>query len=142
MSGSYGPAVSASRPASNVGFSTSSEETARKAVSYSREVTEKTSERVRERVKNETRRRMLEQVEELNRHTISNIPASNGHIRGIYRWLNKVYDAQVFNYGKRMMFEFVVPEPAAYFLYALVENPPRDETLVKPDLPMLSRRAR
>jgi hypothetical protein len=78
---------------------------------------------------------MLEQVEELNRHGIENKPASNGHIRGIYRWLNKVYDAQIFNYGKRMMFEFVVPEPAAYFLYALIENPPRDETMIKPDLP-------
>lgn len=134
VSGSYGPAVSFSASL-NAGFSTSSEETTRKAVSYSREVTEKTSERVRERVKNETRRRMLEQVEELNRHGITNTPATNGHIRGIYRWLNKVYDAQVFNYGKRMMFEFVVPEPAAYLLYALIENPPRDETMVKPDLP-------
>jgi hypothetical protein len=134
VSGSYGPAVSFSASL-NAGFSTSTEETTRKAVSYSREVTEKTSERVRERVKTETRRRMLEQVEELNRHGIDNKPATNGHIRGIYRWLNKVYDAQVFNYGKRMMFEFVVPEPAAYLLYALVENPPRDETLVKPDLP-------
>jgi hypothetical protein len=134
VSGSYGPAVSFSASL-NAGFSTSTEETTRKAVSYSREVTEKTSERVRERVKNETRRRMLEQVEELNRHGIENKPATNGHIRGIYRWLNKVYDAQVFNYGKRMMFEFVVPEPAAYLLYALIENPPRDETMVKPELP-------
>ena len=135
VSGSYGPAVSFSASL-NTGFSTSAEETTRKAVSYSREVTEKTSERVRERVKNETRRRMLEQVEELNRHGIVNQPATNGHIRGIYRWMNKVYDAQVFNYGKRMMLEFVVPEPAAYFIYALIENPPRDETMIKPDLPM------
>jgi hypothetical protein len=134
VSGSYGPAVSFSASL-NAGFSTSTEETTRKAVSYSREVTEKTSERVRERVKKETRRRMLEQVEELNRHGIENKPATNGHVRGIYRWLNKVYDAQVFNYGKRMMYEFVVPEPAAYFIYALIENPPADETLVKPELP-------
>jgi hypothetical protein len=134
VSGSYGPAVSFSASL-NAGFSTSSEETQRKAVSYSREVTEKTSERVRERVKQETRRRMLEQVEEINRHAIVNTPASSGHIRGIYRWLNKVYDAQIFNYGQRMMFEFVVPEPAAYLLYALIENPPRDNELVKPEPP-------
>ena len=108
VSGSYGPSVSFSASL-NVGFSTSSEETQRKAVSYSREVTEKTSERVRERVRRELRRRMLEQVEEVNRHSITNVPATNGHIRGIYRWLNKVYDAQILNYGQRMMFEFVVP---------------------------------
>lgn len=131
VSGSYGPTVSFSASL-NVGFSTSTEETQRKAVSYSREVTEKTSERVRERVKHELRRRMLEQVEELNRHSITNEPASNGHVRGIYRWLNKVYDAQIMNYGQRMMFEFVVPEPAAYLIYALIENPPKDNELVKP----------
>lgn len=131
VSGSYGPAVSFSASL-NVGFSTSTEETQRKAVSYSREVTEKTSERVRERVKRELRRRILEQVEEFNRHSITNEPAGKGHIRGIYRWLNKVYDAQILNYGQRMMFEFVVPEPAAYLLYALIENPPKDNELVKP----------
>ena len=70
VSGSYGPSVSFSASL-NAGFSTSTEETQRKAVSYSREVTEKTSERVRERVKQELRRRMLEQVEELNRHSIT-----------------------------------------------------------------------
>ncbi len=136
VSGSYGPTVSFSASL-NVGFSTSTEETQRKAVSYSREVTEKTSERVRERVKHELRRRMLEQVEELNRHSITNEPASNGHVRGIYRWLNKVYDAQIMNYGQRMMFEFVVPEPAAYLIYALIENPPRDNELVKPVPPTM-----
>lgn len=136
VSGSYGPSVSFSASL-NVGFSTSTEETQRKAVSYSREVTEKTSERVRERVKRELRRRMLEQVEELNRHSITNEPATNGHIRGIYRWLNKVYDAQILNYGQRMMFEFVVPEPAAYLIYALIENPPKDNELVKPVPPAL-----
>ena len=136
VSGSYGPSVSFSASL-NVGFSTSTEETQRKSVSYSREVTDKTSERVRERVKRELRRRMLEQVEELNRHSITNEPATSGHIRGIYRWLNKVYDAQILNYGQRMMYEFVVPEPAAYLIYALIENPPKDNELVKPVPPTM-----
>ncbi|HVR39235.1 MAG TPA: hypothetical protein VMU84_09060, partial [Thermoanaerobaculia bacterium] len=121
VSGSYGPAVSFSASL-NTGFSTSTEETQRKAVTYSREVTDKTSERIRERVREERRVRVLEQVEEINSHKLQNTDAPKGHIRGIYRWLNKVYDAQIFNYGQRMMFEFVVPEPAAYLLYALIEN--------------------
>lgn len=134
LSGSYGPTVSFSSSLS-MGFSTSSEETERRASSFSREVTEKTAERTRERLREETRRRTLEQVEELNRHKVDNTAAPNGHVRGIYRWLNKVYDAQVFNYGQRMMFEFVVPEPAAYFLWAIVENPPNETVLVKPTFP-------
>lgn len=134
LSGSYGPTVSFSSSLS-MSFSTSSEETERRASSFSREVTEKTAERTRERLREETRRRTLEQTEELNRHKVDNTAAPNGHVRGIYRWLNKVYDAQVFNYGQRMMFEFVVPEPAAYFLWAIVENPPNETVLVKPTFP-------
>jgi hypothetical protein len=139
LSGSYGPTVSFSSSLS-VSFSVSSEETEKNAASFSREVTEKTAERTRERLREEVKRRTLEQTEELNRHTIDNSDASNGHVRGIYRWLNKVYDAQVFNYGQRMMFEFVVPEPAAYFLWAMLENPPTGSELVKPTFPTLNNR--
>jgi len=135
VSGSYGPAVSFTASL-NASFSTSTSETQRKATSYSREVTEKTSERIRERVREERIRRVLEQVEEINIHRIENNDDPQGHVRGIYRWLNKLYDAQVFNYGQRMMYEFVVPEPAAYFLYAMVANPSQDLELEKPEPPM------
>lgn len=135
VSGSYGPTVSFSASL-NASFSSSVQESQRKATSFSREVTEKTSERVRERVRTEQRKRVLEQTEELNRHKIDNSINPTGHVRGIYRWLNKVYDAQVFNYGKRMMYEFMIPEPAAYLVHTLVEHPPADTTLPpKPDAP-------
>jgi len=134
ISGSYGPAVSFSASL-NTGFSTSTEETKKKVSTYSREVTEKVSERVRERIREERRNKTIEEIEETNRHAVNNENAENGHIRGIYRWLNKIYDAQVFNYGQRMMYEFIVPEPAAFFLYALVDNPPQEEELIKPKAP-------
>jgi hypothetical protein len=134
VSGSYGPAVSFSASL-NTSFSTSTQETQRKAVSYSREVTEKTAERIRERVREERQRRVLEQVEEINIHKIQNNQNPLGHVRGIYRWLNKIYDAQIFNYGQRMMYEFTIPEPAAYFLYAMIENPPQEMELEKPEPP-------
>ena len=134
VSGSYGPSTSFTASLSS-SFSTSSEESQRKAVSYSREVSEKTAERVRERVKRELRRRTLAQTEELNRHGIENLQTGAKHIRGIYRWLNKVYDAQIMNYGQRMMYEFVLPEPAAYLLYAMVDNPPTELEIIKPEPP-------
>lgn len=140
VSGSYGPVVSFSASL-NAGFSNSTEEHQKKSSSYSRQVTEKSAEKIRERVREERRRRVLEEIEEKNLHEINNADAANGHIRGIYRWLNKVYDAQVFNYGQRMMYEFVIPEPAAYFLYAMVENPPKEIEIVKPVYPTFSGRA-
>ncbi len=33
----------------------------------------------------------------------------------MYRWVDKRYRAQVYNYGMRMLLEFVVPEPAAFY---------------------------
>jgi hypothetical protein len=133
LSGSYGPSFSFSASL-NTSFSTATEESQRKVMSYSREVTERSSERVRERVRELRRRRLLEEIEERNVHRIDNAKG-NGHVRGIYRWLNKISDAQIYHYGQRMMFEFVVPEPAAFLLYALVDNPPADPEIVKPDPP-------
>ncbi len=134
ISGSYGPTVSF---ATDVGasFRIHTEEASRKAQSFAREVVEKTAERVRERVRTERVTRLVQESEETNVHAVANPDVENGHIRGIYRWLNKVYDAQVLRYGQRMLFEFVVPEPAAFFLYAMVENPPEHLVLPKPEPP-------
>lgn len=41
------------------------------------------------------------------------------NISGVYQWVNKVYEAQMYNYGLRTMFDFMVPEPAAYFIETL-----------------------
>lgn len=133
VSGSYGPAVTFTASL-KAGHSTVTEESQRKATSFSQEVTQRTVEKVREKVRTLARRRTLEEFEENNRHGFVNNSTSR-HSRGIYRWLNKVYDAQVYNYGQRLMFDFVVPEPAAYYLYGLVENPPQDSELVKPAAP-------
>lgn len=57
----------------------------------------------------------LFETEETNKHTFDN-KGGEGHITGIYRWLDKKYKAQLFNFGKRMMFEFIIPEPAAFFV--------------------------
>ncbi|MBA3285481.1 MAG: hypothetical protein H0U27_10550, partial [Nitrosopumilus sp.] len=98
VSGSYGPSVSFTASL-NAGFSSSVQETQKKSTSYSREVTEKTSEKVRTKVTEEQRRRVLQQIEESNTHRIDNTGVGSKHLRGIYRWLNKIYDAQLYNYG-------------------------------------------
>jgi len=42
----------------------------------------------------------------------------NTNISGIYRWVDKLYEAQVYNYGQRPMFQFIIPEPAALYIYS------------------------
>ena len=46
----------------------------------------------------------------------------DNHVVGLYRWVEKIYTAKVVNYGKRLMFEFLIPEPAAFHLHAMAEH--------------------
>jgi hypothetical protein len=57
----------------------------------------------------------LNEVEEINQHILDNGQPSNGHVTGIYRWVDKRYRAQVYNYGVRLLLEFILPEPAAFY---------------------------
>ena len=40
-------------------------------------------------------------------------------IRGIYQWVDKKYSMRVVNYGKRLLYDVVVPEPASFLIHAL-----------------------
>ncbi|NHZ43372.1 hypothetical protein [Massilia aquatica] len=44
-------------------------------------------------------------------------------VRAQYRWVDKVYQAQVFTYGARAMYEVMVPAPAAMFRHLLAQQP-------------------
>jgi hypothetical protein len=46
--------------------------------------------------------------------------------------VDSVYDAQVYNYGKRLMYEFVIPEPAAFVLSVFEHE---RELAGRPDIP-------
>jgi hypothetical protein len=66
------------------------------------------------------------------RHVLDNSTGAQ-KVRGIYQWVDKVYSLRVLNYGKRLMYDVVVPEPAAFLVQAL-KNAVQPETfqLTKP----------
>lgn len=132
ISGSYGPTISFDSQLST-SFSSSTEESQRRASSFSRELSEKSSEKIRETKKTERRKTTVDEIEEVNAHGFQN--TSDENISGVYRWLDKIYNAQVFNYGQRMLFDFTLPEPAAFYLYALLESPPEGTLIPKPEEP-------
>lgn len=52
---------------------------------------------------------------------------------GIYQWLDKKYSMRVLNYGRRLMYDVVVPEPAGFLVQALKDAvQPETFELVKP----------
>ncbi len=117
----------------NVGTATHStkEESNRQAITQAKEVTERAMERIVTKVKEERVTKIIEEFEENNKHGFDNTKGDK-HVVGVYRWVDKIYKNQVFNYGKRLMFEFMVPEPAKLHLLGMTENKSLGTTLVKP----------
>ncbi|HEU4495926.1 MAG TPA: hypothetical protein VFR70_02630, partial [Flavobacterium sp.] len=109
--------------ATNVNMAThsSKEESNRQAVTQAKEVTERAMERIVAKVKQERIEKIVEEFEENNKHGFDNTKGDK-HVVGVYRWVDKVYKNQVLNYGKRLMFEFMVPEPAKLHLLGMSEN--------------------
>lgn len=120
VTASYGP-VSMS---GDFGYSTSNSSTVanQSASSYAQEVTSRALNRVTERVREERTTIRIEEIVEWNAHSFKNPTGEgSGNISGVYTWVDKLYLARLLNYGKRMMMELHIPEPAAFYLYSMAQ---------------------
>jgi hypothetical protein len=93
--------------ASNV----SKEESNRQAVNQAKEITQRAMERIVSRVKNEKTVKTTDEFTEVNTHVFDNTE-SGEHVSGVFRFINAIYKNQIYNYGKRLMYEFMIPEPS------------------------------
>ena len=73
--------------------------------------------------------RRLQRTEDAYEHVFDNSEETNGRF-GVYQWLDKVYQAQVFNYGSRLLYDIIIPKPAALFREALAR--PRSQAALPP----------
>jgi hypothetical protein len=119
VSGKYGMVDFAAN--TGVSYNRSTSDSRRSASNYAKDTIDRTLTRIQKRVREERLTKQVFEVEEINKHGVNN-SGGNGHVTGIYRWLNKRYKAQVFNYGKRMMFEFIIPQPAEFLKAAFEHN--------------------
>ncbi len=104
----------------------------RMASSYAKEVTERAIQRVIQRVREQRSRTTIDEVIEINTHGFNN-ENGTGHVTGIYHWIDKYYLSKIINYGKRLMFEFMVPEPAAFHIFSQIHKPTEGGLLEKPE---------
>jgi hypothetical protein len=132
VSGKYGPSVEFSSNA-EVNSSTSTQDMARSALTYAKDVMERSLQRVTQRVREEQIRKLIRESEETNKHGFKNETAD--HTVGIYQFLEKEYECQIFNYGIREMFDFMVPEPASYIWH--LEKAPGNDVALPPAPPKL-----
>lgn len=112
VSGSYGPVTMTAH--GDFAYSTSKSESAKSSANFGRDVVDRSVSKIQKTTKTERTTRTFQETEETDSHGIDN-KLGTGHVIGVYRWVDKKYSAQIFNYGRRMMLEFVVPEPSAFF---------------------------
>lgn len=119
------------------GFASSSSSTNSnsQAVSYARDVSSRALDKVVQRVREERVNKIIEEFEENNTHGLDNRNNTEGHVTGLYRWVDKIYKNQLVNYGKRLSFEFMIPEPAKFHLWAMANNDSETAAIEMPEDP-------
>lgn len=128
LSAGYGPVqISAN---TEFGMDNSKERSDRTATNYAKEVSEKAVSRLKEKIKEERVSRVLQETEEKNLHEFA---ASDNHVCGMYRWVDKFYRAKTIDYGRRLFYQFYIPEPAAFYLKAKAN----DLETSLPEMPLL-----
>jgi hypothetical protein len=132
VSGGFGPVVEVDTSA-DFAVSTSSETSTSNSTSFVQDVIDNTVSRLSQSMREQIRQQTLTETEEINRHGFENKGSS--HVVGIYRWLEKVYQVQVVNYGKRLMMEFVIPEPSAFYKYGR-DNKAVSGVTLEPPVPL------
>ncbi len=115
---------------------TAKDESNKQAITQAQEITSKATDRLTSKVQKERTTKMVESFEEQNIHEFDNRKGDR-HIVGVYRFVDKVYKNQMFNYGKRMMFEFMIPEPARLHLFGMRQKTATGELLIRPQDPRL-----
>ena len=123
----------------NLATHNSKEESTRQAVTNAKEVTERALDRIVSKIKEERIEKILEEFEENNTHGFDNRKGDQ-HVVGVYRWVDKVFKNQIVNYGKRLMFEFAIPEPARLHWLAMqtLVDEKNAKAIVKPQDPRTS----
>lgn len=86
----------------------------KQAKEYATGVTNRAMDRMVQKTSEKRTSKIIKEFEETYKHGFDN---RNGekHVTGIYRWLDIIYKNQLINYGKRLMVEFMVPQPAALY---------------------------
>jgi hypothetical protein len=113
-------------------YEKSKERSKKVASDFSKEVVNKSVSKLSEKIRERQTLRLIEEYEEKITHGFNNEEGED-HIIGVYQWVDKVYEAQVYNYGRREMYEFMIPEPGAFLSEALKHDAAEEVGLEKPE---------
>jgi len=131
VTASYGPIVATAT--GDFAYSTSKQDSQKSSSNFARDVVDRSVTKVQTKTKTERTTKMLNEVEEINTHGVINNEPGAEHVVGIYRWVDKHYRAQVYNYGVRLLLEFIIPEPATFYNASQQWRAPQSPSLREPE---------
>ena len=134
VTASYGPTVGI-EAGTQFAYEHAQEKSKESAAKYAREVTNRAQSKLETRVSEQRTTRLVRQVQELSEHAVVNA-GGVGHIQGVYRWVEKVYEAQLVNYGIRDLYDFYIPEPAAFYRWIQGDRDVEGVAMDYPEFPM------
>jgi hypothetical protein len=111
--------------------STSDQSSTKQATDFSKDVVQRSTSKVVERVLERRSVTTITEFEEKYRHAFDNTKGS-GHVSGFYQWIDKVLQAQVYSYGKRLLFDVTLPEPGTNFILSQTYVDQVSQPLEKP----------
>lgn len=114
--------------------SISKEASNRQAVMEAKDITQRAMERIVTKMSTERTTKTTEEFTEQNKHGFDNTLGTE-HVSGVYRFINAIYKNQVYNYGKRLMYEFTVPQPAKLHLLGMDGGINQPQVIVRPTDP-------
>lgn len=114
ITASYGPYFSASATV-GVAQSKSQSESAKASTRFAQDITDRASDALRTATERVRRSLTRNTIMEENTHTLK---GAAGNTVGVYRWVNKHYCMQVYNYGLRVLLDIGVSDPSANYRYA------------------------
>ncbi|MCO5268828.1 MAG: hypothetical protein M9897_08035 [Brumimicrobium sp.] len=88
------------------------------AKNFAKEKTEQVLERIEQKTTERRTYKIIKEFEENNKHGFDNRKGTK-HVTGVYRWVDKIYDNELVNYGKRLVLEVEVPTPALLYKKAM-----------------------
>jgi hypothetical protein len=98
----------------NASYNSSQSTSTSTSQEYAKTVTEQASQSVKNSIKQSSSVTILTESEDTSLRGWNN-EAGTTSVNGLYRWLDKLYDARLMNYGRRLMLSANVPEPSSFY---------------------------
>jgi hypothetical protein len=112
-------------------YQNQTEDVTKQSTEYSKDVVSRSVSKLTTKVRQLQTTITLQEFEEKYSHGFDN-SAGGGNVSGVYQFVDKVYEAQIYNYGKRLLFDVMVPEPAAFYIFAQQAQVVAQQQVTKP----------